>query len=151
MPELVKVDELRDTVRGTIRFSRDFIQTYIDQIGESDMVLAREMHEIISVFSTLFQKWTMEIIFLLYLKGPLRFNDLKRTLEGISSRTLSRKLVALTENEFINREIKDQRPVSVVYSLTEKGQTVSELAIPQIFYLRFPEFVEDVIEEEAVK
>ncbi len=139
MVELVKIDELHDTIQTTIRFSQDFIAAYVEELGEDKSALRHEMHEIIRVFSTLFQKWTMEIIFLLYLKGAMRFNELKRTLDGISSRTLSRKLVALGENEFVNREIIDQRPVKVTYELTQKGQVVSELAIPQIFFLRFPE------------
>ncbi len=68
-------------------------------------------------------KWELTII--RYLSDrPMRFNELLRNAEGISSRTLSRLLKNLMENGIVKREILSIQPVMVVYSLTPEGAEI---------------------------
>jgi DNA-binding HxlR family transcriptional regulator len=53
------------------------------------------------------------------------FNQLKSSVEGISSRMLSEKLKFLEEEGIISRKVSDSRPVRVTYTLTDKGKSLS--------------------------
>ncbi len=55
------------------------------------------------------------------LEGPRRFSELKRSLIGISSKTLAERLVELRDAGIIARTAYAEVPVRVVYSLTEEG------------------------------
>lgn len=52
------------------------------------------------------------------------FNQLKKSVEGISSRMLSEKLKFLEQEGVITRNVSNVRPVRVSYVLTEKGQSL---------------------------
>lgn len=68
-------------------------------------------------------KWKLRIIIAL-MEGPRRFNDLQRTVVGISARVLSNELKEMELNGFIKRNVYVQTPVIVEYELTEYSQTV---------------------------
>ncbi|MCL4333335.1 MAG: helix-turn-helix transcriptional regulator [Candidatus Thermoplasmatota archaeon] len=53
------------------------------------------------------------------------FNQLKKSVEGISSRMLSEKLKFLEEEHILDRNVSESRPVRVTYTLTEKGKSLS--------------------------
>ncbi|MEM0128325.1 MAG: helix-turn-helix domain-containing protein [Thermoplasmatales archaeon] len=55
------------------------------------------------------------------------FNQLKKSVEGISSRMLSEKLKFLEEEGIIVRNVIDTRPVRVTYELTEKGRALGNI------------------------
>ena len=69
-------------------------------------------------------KWKLRIIVALT-DGNKRFNDLKRLVEGISSKVLSTELKELELNGFVNRQIFTGRPVVVEYELSEYAETLS--------------------------
>lgn len=54
--------------------------------------------------------------------GPKRFGDLVTSLSGISTRTITKKLKILEENEMILRTVISKKPPHVEYSLTKKGK-----------------------------
>ena len=54
--------------------------------------------------------------------GPMRFNALKRSLDGVSSKVLSERLDELREAGVVEKKVFADVPVRVVYSLTEKGE-----------------------------
>jgi DNA-binding HxlR family transcriptional regulator len=66
-------------------------------------------------------KWTLLIIRDLT-SGAKRFNQLERSLHGISPRTLSERLRFLEEEEVVIRRTFAEVPPRVEYSLTEKGR-----------------------------
>lgn len=66
-------------------------------------------------------KWTLLIIRDLA-SGVKRFNQLERSLQGISPKTLSERLRSLEEEGIITRQMFAEVPPRVEYSLTEKGQ-----------------------------
>lgn len=68
-------------------------------------------------------KWTLLIIKeLMIADKPLRYNELAKALKKISSRTLSNRLRDLVNYGIIEKNIIDDAPIKVEYSLTEKGK-----------------------------
>jgi DNA-binding HxlR family transcriptional regulator len=66
------------------------------------------------------KRWTGAIIWSLS-DGPLRYGDLKRAVPGLSDRLLSQRLRELESVGLVDREVKDDLPVRVIYRLTDKG------------------------------
>jgi DNA-binding HxlR family transcriptional regulator len=83
-----------------------------------------------------FGKWSTEILLALHSVPSAGFEDLRRTLPGISPRILSSKLKGLEREALVRREIVDARPPRVRYELTERGWTVTWLARPILLYLQ---------------
>ena len=69
-------------------------------------------------------KWTLLIIRDLA-SGVKRFNQLERSLHGISPKTLSERLRSLEEEDIIIRQTFAEVPPRVEYSLTTKGRDLS--------------------------
>ncbi len=69
-------------------------------------------------------KWTLLIIRDLT-TGTKRFSELERSLEGISPKTLSERLVALEREGVLSRRTYAEVPPRVEYSLTDKGQALA--------------------------
>ncbi|WP_281322247.1 winged helix-turn-helix transcriptional regulator [Flavobacterium aestivum] len=72
-------------------------------------------------------KWKPVIIWLLLKNGTMRFNELDKTIVGITQKMLSQQLKSLEEENIINRISYPVIPPKVEYNLTEKGKTLSEL------------------------
>ncbi len=66
------------------------------------------------------RKWTILIVRDLA-SGVKRFNQLERSLQGISPKTLSERLRSLEEEGILVRQTFAEIPPRVEYSLTEKG------------------------------
>jgi DNA-binding HxlR family transcriptional regulator len=78
-------------------------------------------------------KWTLLIIRdLLMADRPLRYNELSKSLHKISSRTLSNRLKNLVDYGIIEKNIIDDSPIKVEYSLTEKGRELSHVTQPMV-------------------
>lgn len=71
-------------------------------------------------------KWKLRIIVALK-EGNKRFNELQRTIEGISAKVLSSELKDLELNGFIRRNVFTDSPVVVEYEITEYCDTLSEV------------------------
>jgi Predicted transcriptional regulators len=69
-------------------------------------------------------KWKLLIVFHLT-HGPRRFKELQRMIEGITPRMLSKELKDLEVNELVKREVFDTSPITVSYTLTEHGESLS--------------------------
>lgn len=73
-------------------------------------------------------KWKLRIIIALSEgEGCKRFNELQRTVEGISAKVLSNELKELEMNGFVKRTVYAQTPVIVEYELTEYSQTLENV------------------------
>ena len=70
------------------------------------------------------KKWHTVIIHRLLSNGPLGFNALKTEVGGISSKVLSEVLEDLEEKRLVDREIVNEKPVRVEYSLTDLGESL---------------------------
>ncbi|MFX1258119.1 MAG: winged helix-turn-helix transcriptional regulator [Promethearchaeota archaeon] len=86
--------------------------------------------------STLFQgKWTVDILYMLFfLKNPF-FNDLRRALPEINTRTLTSRLFSLKEKGIIERSVHTGRPVRVSYKMTPFGKGLYKLFFPIAIYV----------------
>jgi DNA-binding HxlR family transcriptional regulator len=69
-------------------------------------------------------KWKLRIIVALT-EGNKRFNELQRTVEGISAKMLSTELKELELNGFIRRNVFADTPVIIEYELTDYAGTLS--------------------------
>ncbi|ACL17906.1 winged helix-turn-helix transcriptional regulator [Methanosphaerula palustris] len=75
-------------------------------------------------------KWSLLLIRQLYLaKGPMRFNELLKSMKPISSKTLSSKLKDLVIYEIVEKHVENTTPVKIEYSLTEKGQDLTDVLL----------------------
>ncbi|SIR14562.1 transcriptional regulator, HxlR family [Haladaptatus litoreus] len=78
------------------------------------------------------KKWHPVIVHRLLQNGPLGFNALKEDVDGISSKVLSDSLGDLEQKRLVNRDIVNEKPVRVEYSLTQIGKSLQ----PVIFAMR---------------
>jgi DNA-binding HxlR family transcriptional regulator len=70
-------------------------------------------------------KWSVLVIVILG-EGARRFNDLKRSIEGISQRMLTVTLRGLERDGLVKRTVYPTVPPSVDYVLTPLGRTLLE-------------------------
>ncbi|SFZ94525.1 DNA-binding transcriptional regulator, HxlR family [Flaviramulus basaltis] len=72
-------------------------------------------------------KWKTVILFHL-IEKPLRYNELKKQIDGVTERTLSLQLKTLEEDGVVKRKVYTSKPpLKVVYSLTDFGKTLIPL------------------------
>lgn len=71
-------------------------------------------------------KWKVLVIRDL-IDGTKRFNELLKSLNGISQKVLTEVLRSMEDDGLILREVFPTVPVKVEYSLTELGQTLRPL------------------------
>ncbi len=81
------------------------------------------------VIRLLSKQWTSHILWTLGRNGPQRFGELRRAVEGISSKVLTERLRMLEEKELIYREQKDTVPPAVTYGLTDRGHQLDNLLV----------------------
>jgi DNA-binding HxlR family transcriptional regulator len=70
-------------------------------------------------------KWSMLILDRLR-GGTVRFNQLRREIDGISQKVLSQTLKDLERDGLIRREAFPTVPVTVEYSISNLGKTLSD-------------------------
>lgn len=77
------------------------------------------------IFDRISNKWSMLILNRLQ-KGTVRFNQLRREVDGISQKMLSQTLKNLERDGLIRREAFPTVPVTVEYSISDLGKTLSD-------------------------
>ena len=68
-------------------------------------------------------KWKLLILRNL-MQRPWRFNELRRSIDGISPKVLTDSLRSLEEDGIINRTVYAEVPPRVEYALSELGETL---------------------------
>lgn len=71
-------------------------------------------------------KWKLRVILSLR-EGNKRFNEIQRTIDGISARVLSSELKELELNGFVKRIVHAQTPVIVEYQITDYAGTLGNV------------------------
>lgn len=71
-------------------------------------------------------KWTFLIIRDLF-DGPRRFGELRKSLAGVSPKTLSDRLKELEQKGVVTRTAYPTIPPTVIYELTEKGMSLKPI------------------------
>src|SRR5689334_15864417 len=72
------------------------------------------------VMTLLGKRWSGVVLSTL-MQGPAFFNDLRRSIPGISDRVLHERLLELAEAGLVLRTVLDGRPIRVRYELNEHG------------------------------
>jgi DNA-binding HxlR family transcriptional regulator len=84
----------------------------------------RSCPRLASAFELFGKRWNAVIIDVL-LQRPARFGELSRAVPGLSQRILSERLRELAGAGLVERHVDTGSPVSVTYSLTERGQSLA--------------------------
>lgn len=73
-------------------------------------------------------RWTLPVVVTLR-DGPLRFNQLRRGVGGISQQMLTRTLRALERDGMVDRTVHPTVPPQVEYALTALGGSLGDQAL----------------------
>jgi DNA-binding HxlR family transcriptional regulator len=146
-PMMARLDAFLETQAEGHRKAMEEVVSWLWRTGD----LESEIHSSVASLSNIFQKWSFEILFLLRLRGTMRYTQLKeemasvgpdslgkkvKDLAGVGSRTLSARLKDLESIGLIQREVFAEVPLRVEYSLTPKGMRFGDLIMPVIAHLR---------------
>lgn len=82
--------------------------------------MIKEICPVTETIKLIGKKWNLLILKNLF-EGSMSFNELKRNLNSISSKTLSESLAYLGKEGLIVRNVKVNSPIRVEYSLTKKA------------------------------
>lgn len=77
--------------------------------------------------SILVGKWKPLILLHLLNEGTQRFNELKRSIPGITQKMLTKQLRELEEEDIIERVVYPQVPPKVEYSMTHYGKSLQPI------------------------
>ncbi len=83
--------------------------------------------KIVSLWEVLGKRWALIILYNLSKSEILRFNELRKSISGISSTVLSERLLELEQAGLINKKIYPQIPPKVEYSLTKKAKELGKI------------------------
>jgi len=112
------------------------IRQILGEYHGGDFDVAWEVDAAVEALDVFTSRWTIEILATLYIAGDRRFNELRKLLVGISSRTLSDKLRKCTENGLLDRIVQDGPPIRVTYRLTDHGLRAGRLLGPLVAYMK---------------
>ena len=129
--ELRKLVEAR--LKQTLKGIEDTLHQIVEKQGIGPKELKDDLKSLEESFNILFQKWSLEILYSLFLKNGVGFGELKRAL-GVNSRTLSDKLKLLNRHGYVERNVDSGPPLRVEYTLTPKGKNTVLLALPLLYY-----------------
>ncbi len=85
------------------------------------------MQAISDTMSILSGKWKFHILGTLIEGNKLGFMDLLREVNGIGTKMLSKELQDLEMNNLITRKVIQTKPITVEYTITNYGKTLSPL------------------------
>jgi DNA-binding HxlR family transcriptional regulator len=136
-PQPVLSDELRRLVESRMKSNLEGIEQTLQQIFGAQKLGLEELRETIKgleeSFDLLSQKWNLQVLYILFLRGTTGFGEMKKILRA-NSRTLSDKLRILNQNGYLSRTVNEGPPLRVGYSLTTKGRNTVLLALPFLYY-----------------
>lgn len=93
----------------------------------SEVQCTKHINSVEDAIYVLGGKWKLRIIIALF-SGHTRFNELQRTIKGISARVLSNELKQLELNGLLKRVVQaDQTPVVVEYVYTDYALTLKDV------------------------
>lgn len=77
------------------------------------------------LFDQIADKWSMMVLTVLD-PGPMRFNAVKRQLEGVTQKALTQCLRRLERNGLVSRRVIPISPVAVEYEITPLGRSLQQ-------------------------
>ena len=134
--EIKKYKPLKDVLTNGKNVGRYILDTYFSETPYTKNRKEWELNFFLEDIEFINKKWIIEIIWELETYKGSNFNELKRSIKGISSRALSIRLKELKKHGIISRTVQDTRPPKVFYQLSEKGKGFVELMMLVIFFLK---------------
>ena len=113
---------------------REGLKKDFEAFVHDDAHIQQELNFLNEALQFLQKKWTMDLIYIIRIKGKPYFNDIRRALPNINSRTLATRLKEFEENHIVIRKISDTQPIRVSYKLTKLGEGVYELLLPLLIF-----------------
>ena len=83
--------------------------------------------EVENIWRVLGKTWSLVILKNLSVKKTVRFNELKKILDGISSTVLSDRLTELESEGLVSKKIYAEVPPKVEYSLTNQAKDLEKI------------------------
>jgi len=121
------IPKMREAVRNGLK--KDF-----EEFEHDDIHIQNELEFLKDPLKFLQKKWTMDLIYIIRIKGKPYFNDIRRALPDINSRTLTTRLKEFEEKHIVIRTVCNSQPIRVNYELTDLGKGVYELLLPLLFF-----------------
>ncbi len=81
------------------------------------------LNYVYSALNVMGGKWKTNILWHLR-DGPMRFNELLRTIPNITKKMLVQQLRQLEHDQIVHREVHNVVPPKVEYSITEYGKSL---------------------------
>lgn len=82
--------------------------------------------------NTLGKMYALQILGVLRARGSLRYSEVETAVHATSSATVTARLDELTATDLVERRSYDEVPPRVEYSLTPRGQTLTERLQPLV-------------------
>ena len=92
---------------------------------EGNVTVDASVCPIVATMKMLGNQWNMIAIRYLH-DEPMKYNQFRRAMGNVSSKTLSRSLKHLVDEQIVERNVLETSPISVQYSLTERGRELSD-------------------------
>lgn len=86
-----------------------------------------ELCQVDDALSILVGKWKPIILLHLLQKETVRFNELRRSIPGITQKMLTQQLRELENEDIVSRKVYPQVPPKVEYSITEYGRSLDPI------------------------
>lgn len=83
----------------------------------------------------LMDKWSVMVLYALR-DGPLRFNAIKGTLNGVTQKSLTQCLRRLERHGIVERRVIPASPVAVEYEVTPLGRSLGQLFLSMYTWTR---------------
>jgi DNA-binding HxlR family transcriptional regulator len=96
-----------------------------ERVAEEPCLATAGCKNVAPVLNRVGDKWSMLIVMMLS-RGPMRFSELKRAIDGISQRMLTLSLRGLERDGLVTRTVTPSIPPRVDYELTELGASLRE-------------------------
>jgi len=74
-------------------------------------------------------KWKISILCSLMVDGTMRYNDLKRKMNGITNTMLAKSLKEMEEDGLVTRTEYVEVPIRVEYEITEKAKALGPILV----------------------
>ena len=82
---------------------------------------------VVNIWKILGRRWALQILYEMSFKERIRFNELKKSLSGISSNVLSERLSELEKEGLIMKKMFAEIPPRVEYNLTNQTKELKPI------------------------
>ncbi|MEM3675689.1 MAG: helix-turn-helix domain-containing protein [Thermoplasmataceae archaeon] len=91
---------------------------------ELEIHLETDIAQVSDLLKALGRQWALPVIFTIDQNGKATFNTIRKSLKGVSAKSLSLILSDLNNRGLVNRSVTTGSPPHVFYSLSERSQAI---------------------------